>query len=132
MLLSQSPVLCISFLTEFCRLKTASLTSLVKSFIEKQSPEGEKGVLKIFAKFAGKDTPAQVLCCEFWEIFKNAYFYRMPPLRYYVVYQAKKYFYNLLLIIFVQSTLSKLVEVLLWKMNTLEETWARAPSFSNP
>ena len=26
-----------------------------------------------------KDTPAQVLSCEFCEIFKNSFFYRTPP-----------------------------------------------------
>ena len=50
-----------------------------------------KGVLKNFSKFTGKhpyqscncikkDTLAQVSSCEFWEISKNIYFHRTPPL----------------------------------------------------
>ena len=50
----------------------------------------KKGFLENFAKFTGKhlcqslffnkvsETPAQVLFCEFCEIFKNTYIYRTP------------------------------------------------------
>ena len=44
-----------------------------------------KGVLKYFAKFTGKhlyfikkETVAQLLSCEFYEIFKNNFFYGTP------------------------------------------------------
>ena len=29
---------------------------------------------------AEKETLAQVFSCEYWEIFKNTFFYRTPPL----------------------------------------------------
>ena len=41
----------------------------------------KKGVLRNFTKFAGKhpcQSQAQVLSCEFCEISKNTFFYRIP------------------------------------------------------
>ena len=47
----------------------------------------KKGVLRNSAKFTGKhhlffikkETPALVFSCEFWEISKNIFSYRLPP-----------------------------------------------------
>ena len=51
------------------------------------------GALKNFAILPGKhlcwslflrklqETPTQVFSCEYWEIFKNSFFYRKPSLR---------------------------------------------------
>ena len=36
----------------------------------------KKGVLRNFTKFAGIETLAQVLSCEFCEMSKNTFFYR--------------------------------------------------------
>ena len=53
------------------------------SFCRSSRPEVfcSKGVLKIFAKFTGKQLCRNLFMffCEFFEIFKNIYFYR-PPL----------------------------------------------------
>ena len=65
---------------------------------QEQSPGGvlfyRKGVLKNFAKFTGKhlcqslwflvgfikrESPTKVLSCEFYEISKNIFSYRTPP-----------------------------------------------------
>ena len=71
---------------------------LLKKLLRSSRPDVfcEKGVLKYFAKFTGKhlcqslfliklqafilkETLAQLLSCEFCEIFKNTCFYRTTP-----------------------------------------------------
>ena len=40
------------------------------------------GIFKDFTQSKGKHLcwiPAQVFSCEFWEIFKNIFFYKPPP-----------------------------------------------------
>ena len=62
----------------------------ISSTIQKQPLEVfcKKGVLRNFVKFTvkhlckilfKKETLAQVFSCEFYEISKNAFFYRTPP-----------------------------------------------------
>ena len=72
----------ISFLSKTHLKKLSTLVDgsfSVKTFFFQKQPSG--GVLKNFAKFTGKQLCRNLFLfsCEFFEIFKNIYFYR-PPL----------------------------------------------------